>query len=181
MPEQRTIDADDDGIRLDRWFKRHYPHVTHVLLEKLLRKGEVRLDGKRAKAADRIEAGQTMRLPPQVVHAKDMRPQKPEAETKHPLATKDMGSLADRILYMDKQVIVIDKPPGPGDPGRLRPHQACRWHAEPLQYEKPTRPKLVHGLDRDTSGVLVIARTARRPRASPPAWLCATHPKSIGR
>src|SRR5580700_2954995 len=106
MPELRSIEEDDDGIRIDRWFKRHYPNVTHVLLEKLLRKGEVRLDGKRAKAADRLAAGQTMRLPPQVVHAKDKRPEKPQADATHPLATKDMGSLADRILYMDKQVIV---------------------------------------------------------------------------
>src|SRR6201996_4913011 len=97
MPELRTIDADDDGARLDRWFKRHYPHVTHVLLEKLLRKGEVRLDGKRAKAADRLIAGQAMRLPPQVIHAKAPQKQKPEAEPKHLLASKDMGSLADRI------------------------------------------------------------------------------------
>ena len=111
MAELRTIDVDDDGIRIDRWFKRHYPHVTHVLLEKLLRKGEIRLDGKRAKAADRIVAGQSMKLPPQVVHAKAS--EKPKAaEAQHPLTTKDMGSLADRILYMDKQVIVIDKPPG---------------------------------------------------------------------
>ena len=112
MPEQRTIDADDDGIRMDRWFKRHYPQVTHVLLQKLLRKGEVRLDGKRAEASTRVAAGQAVRLPPQVIHAKDQRPEKPQAETKHPLVSKDMGSLADRILYMDKQVIVIDKPPG---------------------------------------------------------------------
>ena len=160
MPELRTIDADDDGIRLDRWFKRHYPHVTHVLLEKLLRKGEIRLDGKRAKAADRIAAGQGMRLPPQVVHAKDMRPQKPVAETKHPLATKDMGSLADRILYMDKQVIVIDKPPGLATQGGSGLTKHVDGMLDSLQYEKPTRPKLVHRLDRDTSGVLLIARTA---------------------
>ncbi len=70
MPEMRNIDADDDGIRLDRWFKRHYPPVTHGLLEKLLRKGEMRLDGKRARAADACRDGQAMRLPPQVVHAK---------------------------------------------------------------------------------------------------------------
>src|SRR6202522_1975361 len=70
MPELRTIAQDDDGIRLDRWFKRHYPALTHGRLEKLLRKGEVRLDGKRAKAADRVMAGQTMRLPPQVIHDK---------------------------------------------------------------------------------------------------------------
>ncbi len=160
MPELRTIDADDDGARLDRWFKRHYPNVTHVLLEKLLRKGEVRLDGKRAKAADRLVAGQTMRLPPQVIHAKDQRPEKPLAQEKHPLATKDMGSLADRILYMDKQVIVIDKPPGLATQGGSGLSKHVDGMLDSLQYEKPTRPKLVHRLDRDTSGVLLIARTA---------------------
>ncbi len=159
MPELRTIDPDDDGIRIDRWFKRHYPHVTHVLLEKLLRKGEVRVDGKRAKAADHITAGQAMRLPPQVIHAKDERPQK--AEAKHPLATKDMGSLADRILYMDKQVIVLDKPPGLATQGGSGLTKHVDGMLDSLQYEKPTRPKLVHRLDRDTSGVLMIARTAQ--------------------
>ncbi len=160
MAEARIIDADDDGIRIDRWFKRHYPHVTHVLLEKLLRKGEVRLDGKRAKAADRIEAGQSMRLPPQVVHAKDQRPEKPAPDAKHPLTSKDMGSLADRILYMDKHVIVIDKPPGLATQGGSGLSKHVDGMLDSLQYEKPTRPKLVHRLDRDTSGVLLIARTA---------------------
>jgi 23S rRNA pseudouridine955/2504/2580 synthase len=161
MPELRTIDADDDGIRIDRWFKRHYPNVTHVLLEKLLRKGEVRLDGKRAKAADRIASGQAMRLPPQVVHAKEnQRAEKSDAEPKHLLATKDMGSLADRILYMDKQVIVIDKPPGLATQGGSGLTKHVDGMLDSLQYEKPTRPKLVHRLDRDTSGVLLIARTA---------------------
>ncbi len=65
----RPVDKDDDGARLDRWFKRHYPGVSHIQLEKLLRKGEVRLDGKRAKASDRIAAGQMLRLPPQVTNA----------------------------------------------------------------------------------------------------------------
>jgi len=160
MPEQRTIDADDDGIRMDRWFKRHYPQVTHVLLQKLLRKGEVRLDGKRAEASTRVAAGQAVRLPPQVIHAKDQRPEKPQAETKHPLASKDMGSLADRILYMDKQVIVIDKPPGLATQGGSGLTKHVDGMLDSLQYEKPTRPKLVHRLDRDTSGVLLIARTA---------------------
>ena len=160
MPELRTIDPDDDGVRLDRWFKRHYPNVTHVLLEKLLRKGEVRLDGKRARAADRLAAGQSIRLPPQVIHAKEKRTEKPAAEPSHPLASKDMGSLADRILYMDKQVIVIDKPPGLATQGGSGLTKHVDGMLESLQYEKPTRPKLVHRLDRDTSGVLLIARTA---------------------
>jgi 23S rRNA pseudouridine955/2504/2580 synthase len=158
MPELRTIDADDDGIRLDRWFKRHYPQVTHVLLQKLLRKGEVRLDGKRADAGTRLAAGQAMRLPPQVIHAKDERPQKPQAA--HPLATRDMGSLADRILYMDKQVIVIDKPAGLATQGGSGLTKHVDGMLDSLKYEKPTRPKLVHRLDRDTSGVLLVARTA---------------------
>ena len=62
MPEQRIIADDDDGIRVDRWFSRHFPALTHGRLEKLLRKGEVRVDGKRAKSADRVAAGQVMRL-----------------------------------------------------------------------------------------------------------------------
>jgi 23S rRNA pseudouridine955/2504/2580 synthase len=161
MPELRTIDPDDDGIRIDRWFKRHYPQVTHVLLQKLLRKGEVRLDGKRADAGTRVAAGQSVRLPPQVIHAKDERPQKPAAESKHPLASKDMGSLADRILYMDKQVIVIDKPAGLATQGGSGLTKHVDGMLDSLQYEKPTRPKLVHRLDRDTSGVLMIARTAQ--------------------
>jgi 23S rRNA pseudouridine955/2504/2580 synthase len=168
MPEQRTIDADDDGIRLDRWFKRHYPQVTHVLLQKLLRKGEVRLDGKRADAADRIAAGQVMRLPPQVVHARapDKPRDKPQPQDVHPLAgvdtaTNRMGSLADRVLYMDKQVIVIDKPPGLATQGGSGLTKHVDGMLGSLQFEKPTRPKLVHRLDRDTSGVLMIARTAQ--------------------
>ena len=161
MPEQRTIDPDDDGIRIDRWFKRHYPQVTHVLLQKLLRKGEVRLDGKRADAGTRVAAGQSLRLPPQVIHAKDERPEKPKPEAKHPLASKDMGSLADRILYMDKQVIVLDKPAGLATQGGSGLTKHVDGMLDSLQYEKPTRPKLVHRLDRDTSGVLMVARTAQ--------------------
>jgi 23S rRNA pseudouridine955/2504/2580 synthase len=154
MPEIRTIDTDDDGIRLDRWFKRHYPAVTHVLLQKLLRKGEVRLDGKRADAADRVAAGQSVRLPPQVVHAKDERPQKP-------VPAKPMGSLADRILYMDKQVIVLDKPAGLATQGGSGLTKHVDGMLDSLKFEKNTRPKLVHRLDRDTSGVLMVARTAQ--------------------
>ena len=158
MAELVSIAPDDDGIRIDRWFRRHYPALTHARLEKLLRKGEVRLDGKRAEAGTRLATGQALRLPPQVVH--DKVAPKPAAEPQHPLASKDMGSLADRILYMDKQVIVIDKPPGLATQGGSGLSKHVDGMLDSLQYEKPTRPKLVHRLDRDTSGVLVIARTA---------------------
>ena len=85
---------------------------------------------------------------------------KAAGQAKHPLATKDMGSLADRILYMDKQVIVLDKPPGLATQGGSGLTRHVDGMLDQLQYEKPTRPKLVHRLDRDTSGVLLIARTA---------------------
>ncbi len=155
MPEIRKIEADDDGIRLDRWFRRHFPAVTHTLLEKLLRKGEIRLDGGRVKSADRIAAGQALKLPPQVIHARSEAPEKPKPE-----AAKPMGSLADRILYMDKHVIVLDKPAGLATQGGSGLTKHVDGMLDSLMFEKNSRPKLVHRLDRDTSGVLLLARTA---------------------
>jgi 23S rRNA pseudouridine955/2504/2580 synthase len=154
MEKAARVDSEDDGIRLDRWFRRHYPAVTHGLLEKLLRKGEVRLDGKRVKAADRVGAGQTVRLPPQVIHAKPQRVEAPAPRT-------PMGSLADRILYMDKHVIVLDKPPGLATQGGSGLSRHVDGMLDSLKFERSSRPKLVHRLDRDTSGVLLVARTAQ--------------------
>lgn len=151
---QAPIGAEDDGIRLDRWFKRHYPAVTHGLLAKLLRKGEVRLDGKRVEAGTRLGSGQVLRLPPQIIHAKDERPQKPKPE-------KPMGSLSDRILYIDKQVIVLNKPAGLATQGGSGLTKHVDGMLDSLKFEKSVRPKLVHRLDRDTSGVLLVARTAQ--------------------
>ena len=158
MTETARIDHDEDGIRVDRWFKRHYPALTHGRLEKLLRTGQVRLDGKRVKAADRVVSGQTVRLPPQVVHG-DLE-EKPRAKP-NPVAR---GSLQDAILYMDKSVIVLNKAPGLATQGGSGLTQHVDGMLDSLAFEKNTRPKLVHRLDRDTSGVLVIARTA--PAAS---------------
>ena len=155
MPELRTIAEDDNGIRLDRWFRRHYPALTHGRLEKLLRKGEVRLDGKRAKAADRVVAGQSLRLPPQVIHD-----QTPERKPK-PAPVKTSRRLEDAILYMDKHLIVLNKPSGLATQGGSGLSEHVDGMLDQLSFEKTTRPKLVHRLDRDTSGVLLVARTAQ--------------------
>lgn len=154
MPELRTIADDDDGIRLDRWFKRHYPALTHGRLEKLLRKGEVRLDGKRAKAADRIVAGQSLRLPPQVIH--DKVEEKPK-----PGPVKTSRRLEDAILYMDKHLFVLNKPAGLATQGGSGLSEHVDGMLDQLAFEKTVRPKLVHRLDRDTSGVLLVARTSQ--------------------
>ena len=155
MPEQRQIAEDDDGIRLDRWFKRHYPALTHGRLEKLLRKGEVRLDGKRAKAADHVAAGQTLRLPPQVIHDKS------EPRVKTVQTVKTSFKLEDTILYMDKHLFVLNNPSGLATQGGSGLKEHVDGMLDQLAYEKTVRPKLVHRLDKDTSGVLLIARTAQ--------------------
>jgi len=154
MSKAERIEQDDDGIRVDRWFKRHYPALTHGRLEKLLRTGQVRLDGKRVKAADRVAAGQTVRLPPQIVHG-DLS-EKPQQSVKPTMR----GDLEDMILYMDKSVIVLNKPSGLATQGGSGLTEHVDGMLDSLAFEKNSRPKLVHRLDRDTSGVLLIARTS---------------------
>jgi 23S rRNA pseudouridine955/2504/2580 synthase len=154
MPELRTIAEDDDGIRLDRWFRRHYPALTHARLEKLLRKGEVRVDGKRAKSADRLVLGQSLRLPPQVIHDK-------AEERPKPAPVQTSRKLEDAILYMDKHLFVLNKPSGLATQGGSGLKEHVDGMLDQLSFEKTTRPKLVHRLDRDTSGVLLVARTGQ--------------------
>lgn len=145
---------EEDGVRLDRWFKRHYPALSHGMLEKLLRTGQIRVDGKRGKAADRLTAGQTIRLPPQIVLGNlTQRPKRA------PAPQMDDESLQDRVLYMDGSVIVLNKPSGLATQGGSGLTRHVDGMLDSLMFEKKQRPRLVHRLDRDTSGVLVIART----------------------
>jgi 23S rRNA pseudouridine955/2504/2580 synthase len=146
-----VVERDEDGIRLDRWFRRHYPGLAHGRLEKLLRTGQVRLDGKRAKAGDRVAAGQTLRLPPEVIHA--------AAEAKPRPRPVKGESLEPYVLYMDSSVIVLNKPPGLATQGGSGLSRHIDGMLDSLAFEKKQRPRLVHRLDRDTSGVLVVART----------------------
>jgi len=154
MAETRAIEKDDDGIRVDRWFKRHYPALTHGRLEKLLRTGQVRLDGKRVKASDRVAQGQAFRLPPQLNDAQ----QQAKAE-KNPARDADAKMLQDLILHMDEAVIVLNKPAGLATQGGSGITRHVDGMLDALSFGKKQRPRLVHRLDRDTSGVLVIART----------------------
>jgi 23S rRNA pseudouridine955/2504/2580 synthase len=151
MAELKRIEADDDGARLDRWFKRHYPSLGHGRLEKLLRTGQVRLDGKRAKAGDRVAEGQTVRLPPQI------NEEAPKSSA--PRERAESNELRHLVLHMDKSVIVINKPSGLATQGGSGLTKHVDGMLDSLAYEKKQRPRLVHRLDRDTSGVLVIART----------------------
>jgi 23S rRNA pseudouridine955/2504/2580 synthase len=154
MADTASIAEDEDGIRLDRWFKRHYPALTHGRLEKLLRTGQIRLDGKRAKAGDRIAAGQNFRLPPNLNETRSEGGR--EAKEARPADEKFMKDL---ILHMDGSVIVLNKPSGLATQGGSGIKRHIDGMLDALAYGKKQRPRLVHRLDRDTSGVLVVART----------------------
>jgi 23S rRNA pseudouridine955/2504/2580 synthase len=151
-----AVAEDEAGIRLDRWFRRHFPALGHGPLEKLLRTGQVRLDGRRAHAADRVEAGQTIRIPPQL-RALPPEPLKLAAATS--ASEEDRKFLQKLVLYEDSSVIVLNKPSGLPTQGGSGVRHHIDGMLAALQGAKRQRPRLVHRLDRDTSGVLIVART----------------------
>lgn len=160
--QQVTITQADSDQRLDRWFKKHYPHLTHGRLEKLLRTGQIRIDGKRAKAADRLESGQIVRVPP-LGEANTPRPDD-FAYAPKPVSARDAEALRKTVLFKDDDVIVINKPAGLAVQGGTGLDTNVDAMLEALQFDAPERPRLVHRLDRDTSGCLVLARNQAAAR-----------------
>ncbi len=145
------VGVPDAGIRLDRWFRRHYPALTQGALQKMLRTGQVRVDGKRAEGSTRLEPGQEVRIPP----LPDAPPPAPMAQ----VSPADEAMLHAMVLYRDASVIVLDKPHGlavQGGPG-IKRHLDGMLDA--LRFGAEDRPRLVHRLDKDTSGVMVVAKT----------------------
>jgi 23S rRNA pseudouridine955/2504/2580 synthase len=155
--EVRDVADSENGIRLDRWFKRHFPLLAHGRLEKLLRTGQIRLDGHRAKANTRLEAGQSIRIPP----INEDNPPSAAKRAAPRISEADIDALHDAILYMDDDVIALNKAPGLAVQGGTGTHRHLDGMLDELQFDAPDRPRLVHRLDRDTSGVLLIARTIR--------------------
>ena len=149
------VEEDEQGLRLDRWFKRHYPALGHGPLEKLLRTGQVRIDGKRAHAGDRLEQGQTIRIPPRLTQMV-----REPAPTRTPrLDANDLKFIEDIVIHQDGSVIVLNKPSGIPTQGGSGVSRHIDAMLDGLQGKKRQRPRLVHRLDRDTSGVLLVART----------------------
>ena len=152
--ETVTVEGEDGPVRIDRWFKRHYPALAHGRLEKLLRTGQIRVDGKRAKSSDRLMPGQAIRIPPL-----DAAPSLASTAPRQ-LLPADEAMLRNAILHQDELVIVINKPPGLAVQGGTRSERHLDGLLDALRFGHAERPKLVHRLDKDTSGVLVIARSA---------------------
>jgi 23S rRNA pseudouridine955/2504/2580 synthase len=153
-----TVTTDEGDLRLDRWFKRRFPTLGHGRLEKLLRTGQVRVDGRRAKASMRLEAGQSVRVPPLGIEA-------PAPKRVVEIAPGEAAELRRRVLHKDNWVIALDKPAGLAVQGGTRTDTHLDAMLDALRFEAEERPKLVHRLDRDTSGVLLLARSTPAARS----------------
>jgi 23S rRNA pseudouridine955/2504/2580 synthase len=156
-PRTFTVAEDDDGIRLDRWFKRHMPDVSFNMVSRWARTGQLRLAGKRAVPGDRIEAGQEIRVPP--VDATPMRSARPQPR-RDPLTDDEVAFVREMVVHEDPQAFVLNKPPGLATQGGTKTKNHLDRLLDGLADERG-RPKLVHRLDKDTSGALLVARTAR--------------------
>lgn len=149
------VQADDDGIRIDRWFKRHFAHIAFVQLQKAMRKGEVRLEGKRVKGKERVEAGQIIRVPP-LDDAPVGKPKQPKMR----MSDADIQEVQSWVLYQDDDVIAINKPAGLATQGGTGQTRHLDGMLDALRFGSNHRPRLVHRLDKDTSGVLLLGRSA---------------------
>jgi 23S rRNA pseudouridine955/2504/2580 synthase len=156
--ESRLVGGDEAELRLDRWFRRHFPHVPHGRLEKLLRTGQVRVDGHRAKASTRLEAGQSVRVPPLGdVPAAGAAPRRAAPAA---VSDRDAAALRALVLYRDADVLAIDKPAGLAVQGGTGTTRHLDAMLDALRFDADERPRLVHRLDKDTAGVLLLARNA---------------------
>lgn len=150
--ETKEVESGEDGMRLDRWFKSRYADLPHSRLEKLLRTGQIRVDGGRAKASTRLEAGQKVRVPP-LPAASAETPAAPRA-----LTTAERELLAAMTIYEDDDILVLNKPSGLAVQGGTKTTQHLDRLLEAISDGPKSRYRLVHRLDRDTSGVLVVAK-----------------------
>ena len=156
---QFTVAADDDGIRLDRWFKRHLPDLSFNIVSRWARTGQLRVDGARATPGDRIAAGQSIRVPP----ADPASPATPARArpARVALSPDEVAYVRSLVIHRDPSAIVVNKPPGLATQGGTKTEHHLDRLLDGLADGDAPRPKLVHRLDKDTSGALLLARTAR--------------------
>lgn len=146
-----TVNNEDNDIRIDRWFKRNYPNVSHTSVEKALRKGQIRVDGKKVEASYRVKKGEIVRVPPMVEYERKEKPKK-EIDPKY------IQEILASVIYKDDEIIVINKPAGLAVQGGVGVDICVDMLLDYMRFDYLDRPKIVHRLDKDTSGILVLAR-----------------------
>ncbi|CUH78817.1 RluA family pseudouridine synthase [Tropicibacter naphthalenivorans] len=158
-----TVGPGDGDQRLDRWLKRLFPHLAQGRIEKMCRKGELRVDGGRCKANTRLDVGQQVRIPP--IPEPDADAAKRAAAPKPKVSDADAEMIRDCVIYKDDYIIAINKPPGLATQGGSKMTRHVDGMAEALKFGFEEKPRLVHRLDKDTSGVLLLARSREIAKA----------------
>lgn len=148
------IGPDEGGQRLDRWFRARFPHIPHGRLEKMCRKGQIRVDGGRVRASTRIEQGQAVRVPPLPADPPPAAPRKAPPEDA-------ARAISDAVIFRDDDLLVLNKPAGLATQGGTGQRTHVDGLAPALRFGAAEEPRLVHRLDKDTSGCLVLARSRR--------------------
>ncbi|HCU59417.1 MAG TPA: RluA family pseudouridine synthase [Alphaproteobacteria bacterium] len=147
------VKTDDDGIRLNRWFLREYPSLSLSRLQKLLRTKQIKVDGKRAETSTRLIAGQEIRIPPL---------DNEKAPLKNDFVSKtDEKFIKDMVVFKDENIIVLNKPSGIAVQGGTNQEKHIDGLLDALKFDKEERPKLTHRIDKETSGLLVLARNRK--------------------
>ncbi len=159
MSRVQVVDvlAEDADQRLDRWFRRRYPQVGQARLEKMCRKGEIRVDGGRVKASTRLDTGQSVRVPP----LPDGGERSTDSDRPTAISNADAKMIQGSVIYRDEHIIALDKPPGLAVQGGSGQSRHVDGLADALRFDLEEKPRLVHRLDKDTSGVLLLARTRK--------------------
>ena len=163
-----TVTEAEGEQRLDRWLRKRFPQLTQGAVEKLCRTGQLRVDGGRVKAATRVAPGMQVRVPP----LPDAPPPAPREDGIDPA---DAAMIQAAVIWKDQHIIALNKPPGlpsQGGSGQGNRHVDGLTGALTFGYKEP--PKLVHRLDKDTSGVLLLARTDRVARGLSEAFRSRT-------
>lgn len=167
--KRHRVSEDEAGMRLDRWFRLHFPQVTSAYLNKLMRTGQVRVAGGRVRTNTRLAADQEIRVPPLAFETRSADRPKDEAK---PLTAEERRLFRDMVIHEDKDIFILDKPAGLAVQGGTKTHHHLDGLLMGLAVELGERPLLVHRLDRDTSGVIVVAK--RRAVAAALGKLFAT-------
>lgn len=149
--EIKKVKVEDDGMRLNRWFMKYYPNLTLGRLQKLLRTKQIKVDGKRAETSLKLAAGSEVRVPP-------MDEQPETGANRSEISRRDAEFILSLVIYKDDNIIVLNKPSGLAVQGGTNTSRHVDGMLEALRFELNEKPKLVHRIDKDTSGVLVLAR-----------------------
>jgi len=147
-----AVTPDESGMRVDRFLEARFPGLSFSHIQRVIRKGELRVNGKRVDAKDRLQAGQAVRVPPLKLDAP--KPRGPASEADE----KTRAFLRSITLYEDADVLVLNKPMGLAVQGGSGMTRHVDGMLEVLRDREGQRPRLVHRLDRDTAGCLLVAK-----------------------